>query len=240
MNSELPQNMVVPQTGNNHSPPREQKTVLRSAVRRNKLMFTFCLLACISIGINVKLVLDVSSELSRGSYVSGSLSLAANGDPAPGPGTLSDVRNGILFLLGITIISFGSIILLYKRRVVEPLNELSDTVREISRGNLSVTAPSGHNQIGEIGGVINELAANFQEVLLLTGTTAGNSRCSLELMEQALQMDKNSPDFHRVKEQVDAIKKDLDLLGSVVQDFEFYHTHFDGQKVVPFGSESKT
>ena len=36
-----------------------------------------------------------------------------------------------------------------------------------------------------------------------------------------------------LQEQLHAIKQDLELLSSVMREFEFYHTRFDGRKVVP-------
>ena len=36
-----------------------------------------------------------------------------------------------------------------------------------------------------------------------------------------------------LQEQLQAIKQDLELLSSVMREFEFYHTRFDGRKVVP-------
>jgi HAMP domain-containing protein len=241
MNSELPKTTVVPRGGENHSPPMERNSTLSTAVFRNKLVLAFCFFALVAIFANIKLVIDVGNEISRSRHFSGSEASAGNGIPAKDSQTLGDVRTKTLVLLGITIFSFGAMICLYVAKVAAPLNALSVTAKEISKGNLSVTAPTGpNNDVGELGEAINELAANFQEVLLLTGTTVGNFRCSLEKMERILELDKNSPSGRCAQEQLEAIKKDLELLGSIVEDFEFYHTHFDGRKVVPFSSSPKT
>jgi methyl-accepting chemotaxis protein len=239
MNSEAPKTTVVPHGGEDHSPPRERCSFLSAAVLRNRLVLMFCLFALIAIVANIKLVLDVGSEISEISNVSANETVA--GYPAERSKVLNEIRNKMLALLAITIVSFGAIIFLYVRRVVDPLNAISVTIKEISRGNLSVTAPTGQkDDVGDLGGAINDLAANFQEVLLLTGTTVGNFRCSLETMERILELDKNSPSGRHAQEQLEAIKKDLELLGSIVEAFEFYHTHFDGRKVVPFSSRPKT
>lgn len=241
MNSEFPKMTVVPQGGEDNSPPRGRHSFLSAAVLRNKLVLTFCLFALIAIVANIKLVVDVGSEISNSSNISGNQTITGNGNSAEGSQVLLEIRSKMLALLAITVVSFGAIIFLYVRRVVDPLNALSVTTKEISRGNLSVTAPAGSkDDVGELGGAINDLAANFQEVLLLTGTTVGNFRCSLETMERILELDKDSPSGRHAQEQLEAIKKDLELLGSIVESFEFYHTHFDGRKVVPFSSRPKT
>jgi len=241
MNPEAPKTQPVPRGGENHAPPRESYFSLVAIAARNKLALTFCFLALIAIAVNVKIVIDVSSELSGASHFSGAEAGTQSGQPGKEPRELQGLRNEMAILLGVMIIIFGSMIFLYVKKVVEPLHSLSVTAREISKGNLSVTAPVGaKGDIGGLGAVINDLAANFQEVLLLTGTTAGNSRCSLEAIEKMLELDRNSSAGRQLQEQIDAIKNDLDLLGSVVKDFEFYHTRFDGRKVVPLSSRTKT
>lgn len=237
----MPKTQPVSRGGENHSPQREHRNSLVAIVVRDKLLLMFCCLALIAIIANVKFVVDVSNELSEISSVSSTQANAGNGSPGKDRLLLDGFRSKMFVLLGIMVVSFGSIILLYAVRVVEPLHSLSLTVKEISKGNLSLTAPAdGRGDIGQLGAVINDLAANFQEVLLLTGTTAGNSRCSIEAIEKTLDLDENSPVGHQLQEQVEAIKKDLELLDSVVQEFEFYHARFDGRKVVPLSSRPKT
>ncbi len=126
----------------------------------------------------------------------------------------------------------GSMIYLFVSRVVFPLNAIAKAAEEMAKGNLSVAAPCHHgDEVGELGHVINNLAINFQEVLLLTGTAVGNSYAVLERIQQALEQGENV-DGNDLKEQVTALKRDLEMLGTVVKDFQFYQTRFDGQKVV--------
>ena len=69
-----------------------------------------------------------------------------------------------------------------------PLDEIARSGMEISNGDLSVSAPSNTvDEIGELGQVVNQIAANYQEVLLFTGTTAGNSHEAVEKNGEASQ-----------------------------------------------------
>jgi methyl-accepting chemotaxis protein len=241
MNPEAPKTRPVRKGSGDHSPPREPARSLFAIAARDKLLLTFCLLAFIAILANIKFIIDLRGDLFELSHVLSGQAMVDLGNPGKDPQTVDGIKRKMLFALGIMIVSFGAIIILYVKRVIEPLHSLSETAREISMGNLSVTAPAGRDSdFGKLGAVINELAANFQEVLLLTGTTAGNSRCSLEAIEKTLDSNKDSPVSHEVQEQVNAIKKDLELLGSVVKEFEFYHARFDGRKVVPLSSRPKT
>jgi HAMP domain-containing protein len=235
MNPEFPKPTIVSQKGETRSRPSKGRTGLVLALLRNKLVLAFFFFALIVIVADIKLVSDVGREMSARSAVSD------NRISVRDARVLGDVKDKALVLLGITIMSFGAIISLYIMRVAVPLNTLSETAREISRGNLSVTAPTNRkDDVGELGGIVNDLAANFQEVLLLTGTIAGNFRYSLEKIESVLEPGKNSPGGCHVQEQLKAIKEDLELLSSIVEAFEFYHTHFDGRKVVPFSSSRET
>jgi nitrate/nitrite-specific signal transduction histidine kinase len=123
---------------------------------------------------------------------------------------------------------------LYYRRVAVPLEGLTRAAKRMSRGELSATVQvHPKHDFREIAQVINDMAANFQEVLLLMGTTVGNSQSAIERIERLIQHGNATGCTENLQEQLQAIKQDLELLNSVMREFEFYHTRFDGRKVVP-------
>ena len=136
-------------------------------------------------------------------------------------------------LLAVMVLCFGSIVYLFFRNVTVPLAGLTRATRRMSRGDLSATVQvHSENDFEEIAQTINDMAANFQEVLLLMGTTVGNLQSSVEEIERLIESD-NAACSESLRKQVHAIKRDLELLSSVMREFEFYHTRFDGRKVVP-------
>ena len=69
-------------------------------------------------------------------------------------------------LFGILVVCLGSILYLFVTRTIVPLHKITYATDAIAKGNLSVTVPAGtNNDIGELGSAVNELAANFQEIV---------------------------------------------------------------------------
>ncbi|MDQ7781542.1 MAG: HAMP domain-containing protein [Desulfomonilaceae bacterium] len=198
-----------------------------------RLLIFFCLLGLIAVGVNVKILLDTNAEIHRhmetGPKEAAKQTIGAAPDSVA---TLQAVRTRIAVLLGTIVVCFGFILYFFVKRVVLPLNRVTKITQDMSRGNLSVSAlRNPHGDVGELGAALNDLAANFQEVLLLLGTTVGKSSIAVESIEKALEKD-GEVSRDEVRKHLEDLRKDLLLLRSLVQDFDFYQTHFDGQKVV--------
>jgi len=200
-----------------------------------KLIATFSLLALVAIAANVIVLADVNSEIARQNNVLAAQATAVlQSDPPHDLSVLYSYRNRMIVLLGITIVCFGTIIYLFVRKVATPLNTVAYAAKEISRGNLTVTVPSPRrHEVGELGQIVNEVAANFQEILLLTGTTVGNANSALHRMEELMRSQSGLDSEGRVYEHIQAMKQDLEMLAAVVKNFQFYETRFDGYKVTP-------
>ncbi len=203
-----------------------------------RLLIIFCLLGATAVGVNVKFLVDTRAEISRHTEMGpGETAERFVGTRGGGPVTPSAAGTRLGVLLGITVICFGCVIFLFLSRVVIPFNLVTRTARDLSRGNLSVSAlRNPHGDIGELGEALNDLAANFQEVLLLLGTTVGSSFSAVERIEEALKS-KSAGSDHEIRKQLEKIEKDLVLLRSLVHEFDFYQTRFDGEKVVSENTE---
>ncbi|MFH1114271.1 MAG: HAMP domain-containing protein [Pseudomonadota bacterium] len=198
-----------------------------------RLLIIFCLLGLTAVGVNVKFLLDTRAEMNRQIEAGpGGTAERTAGNREDVSATLPAAANRLAVLLGITVICFGCVVYLFLRRVVIPFNLATRTARDLSRGNLSVSVRSNpHGEAGELGEALNDLAANFQEVLLLMGTTVGNSFSAIERIEKALEAEHPACNGE-IGKQLEKVKKDLVQLRSLVHEFDFYQTRFDGQKVV--------
>jgi methyl-accepting chemotaxis protein len=207
---------------------------LLGAVERNKVLLVFCLLALAAVVVDMKFVFDLNGEMTKAGNVRVGNPVSERLITVPVYAeVVGYVRYRMSVLLGVVILCFGSMIYLYVHKIHRPLKRLTQAAREMSSGNLSVPIRSnGSDEVGELAEVINDLAANYQEVLLLTGTAVGKSSSAVERIEEALDRGGQPAGQEELRGQVEAIKRDLEMLGSVVKDFEFYQTHFDGRKVV--------
>lgn len=200
-----------------------------------KLIAIFSLLALVAIASNAIILADVTSEIARkNNIVAPQAKGDRPGEPSHDASVLHAYRNQMIVVLGVTIACFGAIIYLFVRKVAAPLNAVAYAAKEISRGNLTVTVPSPRRQeVGELGQIVNEVAANFQEILLLTGTTVGNANSALDRMEELMRSHSGLDCEGPLQEHIRAIKQDLETLSTVVKNFDFYETRFDGYKVTP-------
>ncbi len=204
-------------------------------ILRYKLLALFCLLALLAMGLNVGLIVDLNGEIGRIQELLGS-----NAGDTSGGNLLREIESlkahkmRMIVLLGALVICFGTIIYLFYKRIAAPLQKLTGAARRISRGDLSASAlVHSKDDFTEVAQVINDMAANFQEVLLLLGTTVGHSQVVLENMELRLGQEHTADNLDELRNHIRIMKKDLELLSGVVREFEFYQTRFDGRKVVP-------
>ena len=235
MISQSPRDQPFSGCGHHPSPPSEKRLfTLLAAMERNKVLLVFCLLALAAVIVDMKFVFDVHDEMTKAGKVrvSNPVSRTLANDPIQAE-TLDYVRMRMSLILGVMILCFGSMIYLYVLKIHRPLKRLTRATKEMSNGNLGAPIPSdGHGEMGELAEIINDLAANYQEVLLLTGTAVGKSSSAVERIEKVLDQSGESAGQEELQKQVGLIKRDLEMLGSVVKDFEFYQTRFDGRKVV--------
>jgi HAMP domain-containing protein len=211
---------------------------LLSTVVRNRFVLIFCLLALIALAANIKLIVDFNSginpkekayERSLGEQASDSADLAH---------FVKDFKTRLFVLFGILVVCLGSILYLFVTRTIVPLHKITYATDAIAKGNLSVTVPAGtNNDIGALGSAVNELAANFQEIVLLTGTATGNSFAAIEEIEKALNEKRLVPSAE-LEQQVSSLKQDMEMLSSLIRNFKFYKARFEGRKVVSYGHKS--
>jgi len=223
------------------SPLPEDSFKLIPSMAKNRLLLIFSLLAVMALAFNIKLIVDVGSFMTTKDKA---YEARSTGEQSAGSGDLTnsvtDLRNGLIVLFGILVICFASILYLFVRRVVIPLRRVIRATGEIAKGNLSMTVPACHgNEIAELSSLLNDLAVNFQEVMLLTGATVGNSSVAVEEIEKALNKQPVEPSTD-LKRQVVSLKRDMSMLHGVVKSFTFYKADFNGRNVVPRGPKGKT
>ncbi len=210
-----------------------------TALRKRVILIT-CVLLLLAVCVNVQMLVDLSSAAittGRDPEVEQSTEVALDSAPRnrSGHDALGSTRTMSVVLLMFTVACLGCIGYLCVRKTVSPpLETMTRTLREISEGNLNVSAPVLYSdEIGNLGNVINDVAANYQEVLLFAGTVVGNSLPSLEAMGKTLESPDSAQSRDELKRQLEEVKGELERLGSVIKDFEFYEIYFDGRQALP-------
>jgi len=222
------------------APPKSRFAIFRLRGLHTRLVLVFVLLAAIMVAVNIGFIVSVNSQMAKKEWPPAASSSSPHGSQHNEVLTaLAESRARLLVLLGLTVLGFGSVIGLFVSRVMVPMSSLGDAARKISRGNLNATAPSmPARELVDLGAVINDLSANFQEILLFTGTTVGNTSEAVDRIQEALNGKRPSCE-DEVREQVRRIKDDLRKLTAVVKEFEFYQARFNGCKVVADTDQKK-
>lgn len=141
-----------------------------------------CLLLYIEIGNILELV-----EASRNT-------LSEPGGRHPASLAISGLKIRVLLIITggiIALMVFGYIwIGLATQHISQPVRKIGRALNQLARGKLNETVDiDSHDEFGQIGGGINELAANLQELLLYIWKQTG--QC-LTLLDQI----QNNPDMH--------------------------------------------
>ncbi len=230
-------NQTIASTADNVRHPQNSLR-LASTVVRNRFVLIFCLLALIAMAATVKLMADFDNGINAKESVHERSLAEQASNSANLADFVKDFKTRLFVLFGIVAVCLGSILYLFVTRTVVPLHKIACATNAIAKGNLSVTVPAGtDNDVGELGSAINELAANFQEVVLLTGTTTGKSFATIEELQKAFNEKGFLPNAE-LEQLVESLKQDMEMLDNMIKNFRFYKARFEGRKVVSYIEES--
>jgi methyl-accepting chemotaxis protein len=134
------------------------------------------------------------------------------------------MRSKAILMVGIIMVVMLIVLTMFIRHITEPLQHMIGLSEKISAGDLSQTIRiDADNELAELGRVINEMASNLQEIILLSNGLCDNGE---QHIENALkQLDQKKPDAHQVnsaRQSVHRLKLELDTLREFVACFKFY------------------
>ncbi len=214
----------------------------RGLISRRRILLGFCSLAILAIAVNIVFIVDaaMTSESARQAILNDARLITREATASalgqwPSLQTQGRFMNRLLILLGLSLACFGSFIYVFLRRFIAPLDEMTGSAIEVAGGNFNVSFPSGkHDEIGSLGEALYAVASNYQEVLLVTGTSAGRCRSTLDRMAEILAAEQkdSSPPAAYLKKYMIVLEQEIDMLRHMMNDFEFYQVHFDGRKAV--------
>jgi methyl-accepting chemotaxis protein len=208
----------------------------RSGTLLNGLLVLLCIVLSAAVGMTIKSIIDLNNEATKRLIV-GDIRAAtgASKNPSGAPPeirTLSRYRDRLLILLGLIIVCFtaGGYLLALRRRI--PLQTVAEGARQIAGGNLDVAVPTDRTDVlGVLGRAVNDIAANYQEVFLLTGTKAGKCGSAVERLTQLLEHGEKPGSGEEMSRQLELLDRELGEICEIIGSFDFYQVHFDGNKV---------
>lgn len=133
---------------------------------------------------------------------------------------LSNLRNKIVVMFGVLTLVVSIVMMMFVKNITRPLQRTLDTAKLINDGDLSqIIRIEAHDEVGQLGIVINELTSNFQEIATSTATMINAIESRLNILSESLADDDSDN-----AEQITMIRQELDALHAFVDSFNLLQT----------------
>jgi HAMP domain-containing protein len=134
------------------------------------------------------------------------------------------LRSKAILMVGIIMAVMLIVLTMFIKNITEPLQHMIQLSQQISAGDLSQTVQiDANNELADLGHVINEMASNLQEIILLSQHICANGQI---YVDSALGMLKNSSfdsqSAEKLRQAVGSMGDELSTLGEVIAYFNFY------------------
>jgi methyl-accepting chemotaxis protein len=185
----------------------------------------FLLIGFAALLVGVEFIAETQGDDMRRAFhsrVADQAATSLDGDASLQP--LTHLRNKAVLVIAIIMVVILIVMTMFMKHITEPLQHMIAASRKISGGDLSQTIRiEGDNELAELGGVINEMSSNLQEIIHISRNTRASGEAFLSAMAGAL--DPAGPDrgnLPRLQREMDGFRSELDLLGQALDCFKFY------------------
>ena len=137
---------------------------------------------------------------------------------------LNHLRNKAVLVIAIIMVVILIVMTMFMKQITEPLQHMISASRKISGGDLSQTIRiDSNNELAELGGVINEMSSNLQEIIHMSQSTCASGEAFLSSMADVLDCpDAATGDLPRLRQEMTYFQSQLGMLGEAMDCFNFY------------------
>ena len=129
-------------------------------------------------------------------------------------------------ILMIAIIMYVTIIVLTMliKNITGPLQHMIDVSQQISEGDLTKTIQiRSHNELAQLGKVINEMASNLQEVTILSQNMSSTGTTCLEQVRELLMSGEINPEkTQNILNELEQLQMSFEMLHEFTECFRLY------------------
>ena len=186
------------------------------------LLNYFFLIAIAAMMIGVEFYFEMSKsgliqEICENPTVINEVIKPASEDESP---ALANLRNKIVVMFGVLTIVMAIVMMMFVKNITRPLQRTLDKAVLINDGDLSqVIKIETHDEVGQLGIVINELTSNFQEIASSTLGMINTIEMRIDTLSKLL-----STEAIESSEEIDKIKHELDSLRDFIEAFNLLET----------------
>jgi methyl-accepting chemotaxis protein len=200
------------------------KSIRKSNLQRTMIMY-FLLIVCAALLVTIEFVFDVQSPVLKNTllanfeqYAQHTMSQELVFEP------LAVLKNKAILM--IVIIMYVTIIVLTMliKNITGPLQHMIDVSQQISEGDLTQTIQiSSNNELAQLGGVINEMASNLQEVTILSQNMSNTGTACLEKVRELLASGEiNQENTAEILDELEQLQMDFEMLQEFTECFRLY------------------
>lgn len=139
------------------------------------------------------------------------------------------MRSKAVLMVGIIMLVVIIVLTMFIKNITEPLQHMIRTSEKISGGDLSQTVRiEANNELADMGNVINEMASNLQEIILLSRRMCLKGQQFVdEVLTQLKDKPLNEERLSALEGAIQKIGNDLNMLEEVIAYFSFYTVEND-------------
>jgi methyl-accepting chemotaxis protein len=189
------------------------------------MMVYFLLIGFAALLVGIEFIVETQGEELRQTLLSrhaGPVTTAAEAAVYLEP--LNHLRNKAMLVIAVILVVILIVMTMFMKHITEPLQHMIAAAREISGGDLSQTVRiDGNNELAELGGVINEMASNLQEIIHMSRNASASGEAFLAAMSNALPAEAaTGGDPQALQTEMARFRAELDVLQGALDCFNFY------------------
>jgi methyl-accepting chemotaxis protein len=201
---------------------------------RRRLIAYFLLLSLVYLAFGAFLIMSLNKKGLQEEVYQNAVGSAGQGEPdykkvfSP----LEKLQTKLSFvLIAIGIVS-SLTTYFFVKDIEKPLKEMVKSAKRMSEGYLNETMPiCSSDEIGQIGEIMNDIASNFQEILLYASAISKSSKGTVEELNEAL----HNPNCGAATENIEAhlvkLRGDMSELEEIVHSFKFFDVKIENGKI---------
>lgn len=199
----------------------------------NQSLWLFALIVMVStIGVYWLVFHEVVNTLRAQTHLSDALSQT---HPSNSTDFLSIVKVRLIFVLGAGLLAILLLSIVWvrmtARQLKRPIHAIRHAVLRMAQGKLNETVSiDSIDELGQIGGGINELAANLQELLLYIWKQTGQCMAALETIQNHLDRCDDPALEAELRESLRHLTASVENLRLMANAYVFYDVCLEGDR----------
>lgn len=190
----------------------------------------FMLIVCASLLVTIEFVFDVQSAELKDVLLSNFEKFSVGGiakelvfEP------IAELRNKAVLMIAIIMYVTIIVLTMLIKNITGPLQHMIDVSVKISEGDLTqiIHIDSG-NELAQLGGVINEMSSNLQEVTMLSqNMSETGTRCISNVRDLLANGSADNEKKDEILDELEQLQMDFEMLQEFTECFRLYEVEAD-------------